>query len=58
MCDESMSMSEASINSPRKVPIRDMFGSNQTPAGKAAVRRAMEYAAKEQEKILEKAKNL
>lgn len=43
---------------PRKVTIREMFGSNQTAAGKAAVRRAMEYAAREQQKVLEKAKQL
>ena len=43
---------------PRKVPIRDMFGPNQTPEGKAAVRRAMEYAAREQKKVLDKAGEL
>ena len=42
----------------KKVNIREMFGLNQTPAGKAALRRAMEYAAKEQQKILDAAKKL
>lgn len=43
---------------PRKVPIYEMFGKNQTAAGRAAVRRAMEYAAKEQQKIIDRAKQL
>lgn len=43
---------------PRKVPIYEMFGKRQTAAGRAAVRRAMEYAAKEQQKVLDKAEKL
>ena len=43
---------------PRKVSIQEMFGKNRTEAGRAAVRRAMEYAAKEQQKILDAAKKM
>ena len=40
---------------PRKVSMQEMFGPNRTPAGEAAVRRAMEYAAKEQADLLRRA---
>lgn len=40
---------------PRKVSMQEMFGPNRTPAGEAAVRRAMEYAAKEQANLLKRA---
>lgn len=43
---------------PRKVTIQEMFGPNRTPEGEAAVRRAMEYAAREQQKVLDAAKKL
>lgn len=43
---------------PRKVTLYDMFGPKPTKEGKAAVRRAMEYAAKEQAKVLAAAKKL
>lgn len=42
----------------RKVSLYDMMGSHPTKEGRAAVRRAMEYAAKEQQKILDAAKKL
>ncbi|MBQ8984920.1 hypothetical protein IJ098_03665 [Candidatus Saccharibacteria bacterium] len=40
---------------PRNVSVREAFGPNRTPAGEAAVRRAMEYAAKEQADLLRRA---
>ena len=39
----------------RKVSVREAFGPNTTPAGDAAVRRAMEYAAKKQASLLKRA---
>lgn len=43
---------------PRKVSLQEMFGTHPTREGKAAVRRATEYAAKEQMRILAKAREL
>lgn len=42
----------------RKIKLEEAFGPNPTTRGKAALRRAIEYAAHEQQKVLDRAKVL
>ena len=43
---------------PRKVPMSEILNPNPSKAGRAAALRALKYAAKEQQKILDAAKNI